>query len=287
MLIRMSSGARPPRRPRRPPERVTQLDPHYPQPVQPVGTVLHCCEAAHRIVGKPGDDGCVRTVAQQPQRDVHADLGAPAGEQGPAPGQIRAGIALGPVDRGTFRTQLVVERVDDGVVVLADVAGPRPQQLPALAPTAVDTSGKPWVSSSIRPGAPVVVAAMTARSAAAIASRLAARRAFLTALNIFAVARRTATASGVLGRQCVHLGQHPQARAELVWIDRVHDGRVRGLGSRPRVERTDLARGPGWHSGVRCCGERQGFRAISVVDDAKPSRRKVSQAVPHALQLLG
>ena len=66
-------------------------------------------------------------------------------------------------------------------------------------PTAVDTSGRPAVSSSIRPGAPVAVAAVTAWSAAATASRLAWRRAFFTALKMPAVARRTATASGCSG----------------------------------------------------------------------------------------
>jgi hypothetical protein len=43
------------------------------------------------------------------------------------------------------------------------------------------------------------VAAVTAWSAAATASRLAWRRAFLTDLNMPAVARRTATASGCSG----------------------------------------------------------------------------------------
>ena len=63
----------------------------------------------------------------------------------------------------------------------------------------MDTSGRPAVSSSMRPGAPVAVAAMTARSAAATASRLAWRRAFFTDLKMPAVARRTATASGCSG----------------------------------------------------------------------------------------
>ena len=71
--------------------------------------------------------------------------------------------------------------------------------MPAVAPTAVDTSGRPCVSSSMRPGAPVAVAAVTALSAAATASRLAWRRAFLTDLKMPAVARRTATASGCSG----------------------------------------------------------------------------------------
>jgi hypothetical protein len=51
----------------------------------------------------------------------------------------------------------------------------------------------------MRPGAPVAVAAVTAWSATATASRLASRRAFLTDLKMLAVARRTVTASGCSG----------------------------------------------------------------------------------------
>ena len=70
---------------------------------------------------------------------------------------------------------------------------------PASAPAAFETSGMPSVSSSMRCGDPVAVAATTALSAAAMASRRSARRAFLTPLKILAVARRTATASGCSG----------------------------------------------------------------------------------------
>jgi len=56
--------------------------------------------------------------------------------------------------------------------------------------------GTPRVSSSMRSGAPVAVAATTARSASAICNRLESRRDFFTDLNMRAVARRTAMKSG-------------------------------------------------------------------------------------------
>lgn len=48
--------------------------------------------------------------------------------------------------------------------------------VPANASLAADNRGMPCVSSSMRPAAPVAVAATTALSAAATASRLASRR---------------------------------------------------------------------------------------------------------------
>ena len=179
--------------------RVPQVDADHLEPVQPVGAVGHRGEATHGVVGEAGGDRGVRAVAQQPQRDVHADLGAAAGEQGRAAAEVGAGVALGPVEGGAVGAELVVERIDLGVVVLAHVAGPRADQGACAGPVAADTRGRPWVSSSMRPGAPVAVAATTARSAAATASRLACRRARFTDLKTPAVASRTATASGCSG----------------------------------------------------------------------------------------
>ena len=108
--------------------RVAQVDADDPQPVQPVGAVRHRGEPADRVVREPGGDGGVRAVAQQPQRDVHADLGPAAGEQRAPAGQVGAGVALGVADRRAVGAELVVERVHLGVALLADVAGPRPDQ---------------------------------------------------------------------------------------------------------------------------------------------------------------
>lgn len=60
---------------------VTQIDADDLQPVDPLVAVRHRLEAADRVVGEASGDGGVRTVAQQPQRDVHADLRAAAGEE--------------------------------------------------------------------------------------------------------------------------------------------------------------------------------------------------------------
>ena len=61
---------------------VAKVDPDDAQPVQPVGAVGHRGEAAHGIVRKAGGDRRVGAVAEQSQRDIHADLGAATGEQG-------------------------------------------------------------------------------------------------------------------------------------------------------------------------------------------------------------
>ena len=117
--------------------------------------------------------------------------------------------------------------------------------MPAVAPAAVETSGRPCVSSSMRPGAPVAVAAMTARSAVATASRLAWRRACLTALKMPAVARRTATASGCSGGSDSTSDSTSQARPELLRIDRIHGRRVLAL--RLPTSASDFRGEEDWH----------------------------------------
>ena len=108
--------------------RVAQVDADDVQSVQPVGAVRHRGEAADGVVREPGGDRRVRAVAQQPQRDVHPDLGAAPGQQRTPAGEVGARVAAGAVGRGAVRAQLVVERVDPGEAGLADVAGPRPDQ---------------------------------------------------------------------------------------------------------------------------------------------------------------
>jgi hypothetical protein len=51
-------------------------------------------EPAHGIAREAGRDRGVRAVAQQTQRDVHADLGAPPGEQRARPVRSVRGVAL-------------------------------------------------------------------------------------------------------------------------------------------------------------------------------------------------
>src|SRR4029078_6679189 len=45
-------------------------------------------EAVYGVVGEGGGDVGVRAVAEQPQRDVHADLRAAAGQQRAASGEV-------------------------------------------------------------------------------------------------------------------------------------------------------------------------------------------------------
>ena len=127
--------------------------------------VGHRGEAARRVAREARRDRRVRAVAQQAQRDVHADLRAAAGEQRAAARQVGARLAPRVVARRAVRAELVVEDVDLRVVLLADVTRLRAQQRPALAPRAAGRSGRPCVSSSIRPGAAVAVRASTAASA--------------------------------------------------------------------------------------------------------------------------
>ena len=108
--------------------RIAQVDAHHPQPVQPVARIGQAGEPPHGIAGKPCGDRRVGAVAKQAQSDVHADLGPAAGEQGAPAGEIGAGLAFGMTQQRAVRTQLVVERVDVGVVLFADVAGTRSQQ---------------------------------------------------------------------------------------------------------------------------------------------------------------
>ena len=164
--------------------------------------VVHLGEAPDGVLREARRDRRVRAVAQEAQGDVHPDLGPPAGQQGAPPCQVRAGIAALVVERGTRRTELVVEGVDVDVSLLADVTRTRAQERSRRGTVARDVSGRPWVSSSMRPGAPVAVAAVTASSLARIAVRRCARRCSLTVLNSLPTARRTATASGCSVGSC-------------------------------------------------------------------------------------
>ena len=163
--------------------RVAQVDADDPQPVQPLGAVVHRREAPCGVAREARRDRRLGAVAQQPQRDVHADLRAAAGEQRATAAEVGAGVAALVMTRRAVGTELVVERVDDLVALLADVAGTRlDQRAGASPPATLERSGSPCVSSSMRPGAPVAVAATTAVSAACTASRRSARRRLRTSL---------------------------------------------------------------------------------------------------------
>ena len=91
--------------------------------------VLHRGEAAHRVLGEARRDRRVGAVAEQPQGDVHPDLRAATREQGALAGEVGALVALGVRAGRAVRAEPVVERVDERVVVLADVAAARVDQL--------------------------------------------------------------------------------------------------------------------------------------------------------------
>src|SRR5690606_13768040 len=91
---------------------VAQVHADHVHAVGPLGVVVHRGEPARGVAGEAGGDGDVGAGAQQHEGDVHADLRAAAGEQGPPAGQIHLRIPPGPVERRTPGTQLVVEGVD-------------------------------------------------------------------------------------------------------------------------------------------------------------------------------
>ena len=107
---------------------VAQVDAHHAQAVDPLVRIGQAREAPHGVAREAGRDRRVRAVAQQPQGDVHADLGAAAGQQCALSREIGAGFPLGVAHGRTCRAELVVERVDLRVRLLADVARPRDQQ---------------------------------------------------------------------------------------------------------------------------------------------------------------
>src|SRR5699024_3419691 len=77
------------------------------------------------VVGEARRDRQLRTVPQEAQRDVHADLRAAAREEGATPREVGACVPLGAVLRGAARAELVVEDVDVLVRLLAHVAALR------------------------------------------------------------------------------------------------------------------------------------------------------------------
>ena len=104
---------------------VAEVDADDAQTVNPVVAVFHRLESADRVVGESRRDGQMCTVTQQAQRDVHTDFRAAAGQKCASAGEISAGITFAAAGGSAFGAQLVVEGVDCGVALLADVARPR------------------------------------------------------------------------------------------------------------------------------------------------------------------
>ena len=104
---------------------VAEVDADDAQTVNPVVAVFHRFESADRVVGESRRDGQMCAVTQQAQRDVHADLRAAAGQKCASAGEISAGITFAAAGGSAIGAQLVVEGVDCGVALLADVARSR------------------------------------------------------------------------------------------------------------------------------------------------------------------
>ena len=201
---------------------VAQVDAHDAQPVQPVGAIGHHREAAHGVVRKTGGDGRVGAVAEQSQRDIHADLRAATGEQGAPTFEVGSSVALGAVEYGALRAELVVEGVDHGVAVLAHVAGARPEQ---RACDGANRSRHQWQAPSLVVDAAGCTGGGSGGHGVVGGCHCATLGIAAGLLDRLEYARRGPTHSdgiGMLGRQRLDVGQHLQANVELVRVDRIH-----------------------------------------------------------------
>ena len=109
--------------------RIAQVDADDLQPVDPVGRVGQRGEAADRIAGEARRDRRVRAVAEEPQGDVHADLGASSGQQRALASQVGARVPLLVAHRRALGAELMIEGVDERIRLLAYVAGARLDEL--------------------------------------------------------------------------------------------------------------------------------------------------------------
>ncbi len=101
---------------------MTQVEPEDLESIAPLAEIRLLGVARRRIARETRRDDQPRAATQQLQASLIADLDASAGQQRYASAQIRELGARGEVLGGTGRTQLVVERMDLRVRLLADVA---------------------------------------------------------------------------------------------------------------------------------------------------------------------
>ena len=102
--------------------RVAQVEPEDLEPVAPLVEVGLLRVAVRGIAREAGGDDQLRARPQQLDPRLVPDLHAPAGEQRDAARQVGGLRALGVVEVGARRAELVVERMDVAVELLADVA---------------------------------------------------------------------------------------------------------------------------------------------------------------------
>ena len=102
--------------------RVAQIEAEDLEAMSPLAEVGLAGVPLRRVARKPRRDDDVRAGAQQLERGLIADLDAAAGDQRDTSAQIGQLGALAEVERRAVGTELIVEVVNDGEVLLADVA---------------------------------------------------------------------------------------------------------------------------------------------------------------------
>ena len=102
--------------------RVAEIETEDLEPVAPVGEVRLHGVAGRRVAGESGGDDQPRAGPEELDPRLVADLDPPAGQQRHAAAEVGRLGALGEVELGARRTELVVEVVDVGELLLADVA---------------------------------------------------------------------------------------------------------------------------------------------------------------------
>ena len=121
---------------------VAQIKPEDLEAVSPVGEVGLGGVASGGVPGESGRHDQVRARAQQLDPGLVADLHPPTGQERDPPAQVRRLGALGEVEVAARRAELVVEVMDLGVGLLADVAGKVLGELGSLdAPSAICPRG--------------------------------------------------------------------------------------------------------------------------------------------------
>jgi len=109
--------------------RVAQVQAEELEPISPVLEVVLIPVPRGGVAREPRRDQESRPGAQQFQTGLVADFDPPASQEGDAPAEIGQFRALTEVQVGAGRTKLVVERVNDGELPLADVAALRLDRL--------------------------------------------------------------------------------------------------------------------------------------------------------------
>ncbi len=102
--------------------RMAQVQSENVQARGPLRKVFLACIAFRRVARKACGDDQFGAGTQEFQPGLVTDLHAPTGQQCNASAEVSQFVALGMVERGTLRTQLVVKVVNQRILLLADIA---------------------------------------------------------------------------------------------------------------------------------------------------------------------